>query len=529
MNEEQNDITGRLCVLKIVALVVVAAFSGVVVVVLLIGGQIPRPLPDRRAHRSADLTIVHFNDLDRMYEYNGRGGVARLATVIKSERERNNNVLVTFAGDAISPSLISQSDKGAHMIDLLNQLGLTAMAIGNHEYDFGPKVATERFKEAAFPVLGANNINDNDIIAGASASILVDMGGFKVGIFGLTTGDTEDKSSAGKVRFLPVMEVARKQSMELRNDGADLVIALSHTNLAEDRDLLDQNYVDMVLSGDDHVLQVDCNGGRLFVESGAQAKWVTVIDVYKGSERSTWSASVRIIDTADVDPDAELDKKVREIIAMKYPNFFYEIVTISTKLDSRNEIVRNEEAAIGNLITDAIREANSADIALINGGSIRGDEIYQTGTTLTQGHILTELPFGNPTVVLEVTGHEIVKALENGLSMIGEGAGRFPHISGLKVLYNPNGGVGERVTQVIYNRNPLDCNAKFTLATSKYVAEGNEGYDMFANKAVLNESESHVASQVIDYIARNGSVKYQKEGRVAVDDAGSRDMISNCG
>ena len=78
------------------------------------------------------LTIVHFNDLDRMEEKRGRGGVAKLAAVIEAERQRSDNVLVTFGGDTISPSLMSGFDKGAHMIDLLNRLGLTAMAIGNH-------------------------------------------------------------------------------------------------------------------------------------------------------------------------------------------------------------------------------------------------------------------------------------------------------------------------------------------------------------------------------------------------------------
>ena len=100
-----------------------------------------------------EMTIVHFNDLDRMEESGGQGGVARLAAVIKSERANSDNVLVTFAGDTISPSLMSGFDKGAHMIELLNRLDLTAMAIGNHEYDFGPDVAKQRFAEANFPIL----------------------------------------------------------------------------------------------------------------------------------------------------------------------------------------------------------------------------------------------------------------------------------------------------------------------------------------------------------------------------------------
>ena len=214
------------------------------------------------------MTIVHFNDLDRMEESGGQGGVARLAAVIKSERANSDNVLVTFAGDTISPSLMSGFDKGAHMIELLNRLDLTAMAIGNHEYDFGPEVAKQRFAEANFPILGANSIDtDGEIIDGAMASIMVDVGPFKVGIFGLTTLGTSVKSSPGGVTFRSVEEVAAEQSATLREAGANLVIALAHTDVSEDEALLEQGVVDMLLSGDDHMLRVDFDGDVLFVEA----------------------------------------------------------------------------------------------------------------------------------------------------------------------------------------------------------------------------------------------------------------------
>ena len=103
------------------------------------------------AFAAEKVTIIHFNDLDRMNEKDGRGGVARLASVIDQEREGGGNVLVTFGGDTISPSLMSGLDEGAHMIDLLNRLGLTAMVLGNHEFDFGPEVAKQRISEANFP------------------------------------------------------------------------------------------------------------------------------------------------------------------------------------------------------------------------------------------------------------------------------------------------------------------------------------------------------------------------------------------
>ena len=97
------------------------------------------------------LKIVHFNDLDRMEEDDGKGGVARLAAVVEEVRAGNPHVLVTHGGDSISPSLLSGFDHGAHMIDLFNQIGIDAMAVGNHEFDFGPEVAGRADRRGAVP------------------------------------------------------------------------------------------------------------------------------------------------------------------------------------------------------------------------------------------------------------------------------------------------------------------------------------------------------------------------------------------
>ena len=474
-----------------------------------------------------ELTIVHFNDLDRMEESGGQGGIARLAAVINAERARHDNVIVTFAGDAISPSLMSGFDKGAHMIELLNRLDLTAMAIGNHEYDFGPQVAMQRIAEANFPMLGANNIDsDGEIIDGAQDSIMVDVGPYQVGIFGLTTLGTAVKSSPGSVTFRPVEEVAAEQSAALRDAGAELVIALAHTDTSEDRALLEQGAVDLLLSGDDHQLRVDFSGDVLFAESGEQADWVTVIDLTldeverRGSMRFTWSPAFRVINTARVTPDAELAAAAEFYLDQLSEELDVEIGTTDTELDSRRATIRGKEAAIANLITDAMLAATGADMALTNGGGIRANKIYAPGTTLTRRDILSELPFGNKTVVLQMTGRDIVAAIENGLSQIEDGAGRFPHVAGLAVRYDPGRPAGDRVLAVTRGGAALDLGATFTLATNDYMAGGGDGYGVLAGQARLVDANAGtlMATQVIEYIASQGSVAPVVEGRLqAVD------------
>ena len=473
----------------------------------------------------ARLTIVHFNDLDRMEEKGGRGGVARLAAVIRAERARADNLLVTFAGDAISPSLMSAFDKGAHMIDLLNRLGLGAMALGNHEFDFGPAVARERISEAAFPVLGANNRDaDGEIIDGARASIMIGVGGFKVGMFGLTTVGTAVKSSPGSVTFLPVVDVAAEQARALRDAGADLVIALAHTDADEDAALLAQGAVDILLSGDDHILRIHYDGRILFAESGEQADRVTVIELKldevegRGGRRFAWSPALRVIDTADVAPDPELAAATRVYLDRLSQELDIEIGTTRTGLDSRRMTVRGGEAAIGNLIADAMRLAANADIALTNGGGIRANRTYAPGAVLTRRDILSELPFGNRTIVIEATGRDVIAALEHGLAAIETGSGRFPHISGLEVTYDPARPPGSRVIDVLRDGRRLDPDRTLTLATNEFLGRGGDGYRMFADKRRIVDANAGtlVAAQLIRHIAARGTVAPKIDGRLRI-------------
>ena len=473
--------------------------------------------------KPVELTIVHFNDLDRMEESRGQGGVARLAAVVRAERARNANVLVTFAGDAISPSLMSAIDKGAHMIELLNRIGLTAMAIGNHEYDFGPDVARQRFSEAAFPVLGANNIDpDGKIVEGARASVMVEVGRFKVGIFGLTTVGTAVKSLPGNITFAPVVETAAAQAKRLRAACAHLVVALAHTDVAEDEALLRQEAVDLLLSGDDHRLSLDYDGRVLFAESGQQADWVTVIDLTldevesRGRKRFVWSPAFRAVHTGRVTPDPELAAAVRVYQTRLSRALDVEIGTTETEIDSRRAMVRTRETAIGNLVADAMRLAVGADVALTNGGGIRADKVYPPGTRLTRRDILSELPFGNRTVLLELTGRELRAALENGVSAIEKRSGRFLQVSGLEVVYGPRRPVGARVIEVRHKGAALDPDGTFTVAASDFMAKGGDGYSVFAGKTPIIDARSAklVATQVIDYIAARGAIAPRVEGRL---------------
>ena len=471
----------------------------------------------------AVLTIVHVNDLDRLDGSGDRGGVARLATVVREVRASAPHVLVTHGGDAISPSLLSSFDRGAHMIDLFNQVGFDAMVLGNHEFDFTPAVTAERVAEAGFPILSSNAIEpDGTLVDGVFENLTIKVGPYKVGMFGLTTAVTPMISSSDPVSFRPATEVAAEQARKLRDAGADLVVALAHTGHEEDAALMRQGLVDLLLSGHDHDIKVDLVDGAMFVESGAQAEFVTIVEVAmdtvegRDGPRFVWEPSVRIVNTVSVTPDPELQASVDAYLGGLEQELDVEIGSTAVELDSRRSVVRSRESAIANLFVDAMRAATGADVALTNGGGIRADRVYPPGTTLLRRDIQSELPFGNKTILLEVSGADLLAALENGVSGVEVGAGRFPHVSGMALRFDASKLPGSRIAEVTVGGEPLDPSRTYRLATTDFLGRGGDGYDMFAGAPRLIDAAAGklMAAQVIDAIAAAGEVAPRVESRI---------------
>jgi 2',3'-cyclic-nucleotide 2'-phosphodiesterase (5'-nucleotidase family) len=142
-----------------------------------------------------------------------------------------------------------------------------------------------------------------------------------------------------------------------------------------------------------------------------------------------------------------------------------------------------------------MRAGVGADIAITNGGGIRGDRTYDAGTVLTRKDVLTELPFGNVTVLLELSGADVKAALENGVSQVEKGAGRFPQVSGMSFSYDPAASAGARIDAVKIGGKPLDPAAVYRVATNDYMAGGGDGY------AVLKKGKALIDASGATYMA----------------------------
>ncbi len=467
------------------------------------------------------VTIVHFNDWDRMDERDGRGGFARVAALLAAERVAGHPVVVTHAGDAVSPSLYSVFDQGAHMVGLLNRLGIDAFTPGNHEFDFGPDVAAERFAEASFPVVASNlETEDGDPFPGTVDHVLIEAGDITLGILGLITETTPMVSDAGDTRFRPAPQVAVRVAETLRESGADLVIALAHLGSRADLALAREGVVDLILGGNDHILLAYYDGATAIVQSGSQAERPVAIDLTvtrrtadDGAQTVSWEPQFRFLDTARVTPDPVMAAAMAEIRAAHEAGLDETVAVVETPLDSRRTTVRRREAAIGNLIADALRARFDADVGLMNGGGIRAEREYPAGTTLTRGDVLAELPFNNHAVLLSVTGAELKGAMEVGLSSL-DWAGRFPQIAGMTVTFDPERTAGGRVVELQVGGVPLDPQATYTVATNDFLANGGDGYLMLTGESRRIGAGPLVAQVVIDYLQAVGTVAPAVEGRL---------------
>ncbi len=239
----------------------------------------------------------------------------------------------------------------------------------------------------------------------------------------------------------------------------------------------------------------------------------------KGEKRRIkWWPNFRIIDTASVAPDKAVAKRVGEYQKLLSGELDVSLGTISTPLDSRSAIVRTSETAIGNLITDAMRAAVDADIALINGGGIRGNKLYRPGHLFSRRDVLTELPFRNLTMLFEMRGAQVRKVLENGLSSAEAEFGKFPQISGGRLTAELKRPPGQRITAITINGKPLDDKALYKVATNDYLARGREGYTMFVNarKLIGKNDAKLVANDVMVFIRKNSPLSPKVEGRIVI-------------
>lgn len=498
-----------------------AAFVGLLAVLVLVFAGAARA-------DEARVTFLHFNDIYDFMPNGDSGGMAGLARLVETERAAHPGAVLTFGGDLLSPSVASSVTQGAHMIALLGRLAPVAAVLGNHEFDFGAEVLRRRMAESSFPWLVTNVAEEGgQPFGGGRPQLMVTVNGVKVGLFGILTTETAGLAAGiGGVRFLPEQETARAAVASLRAQGAEVVVALTHQDL--DRDLALARTVagiDLILGGHDHHAVTVEEGDTLVVKAGHDGVYLAAVDLAVERPGPGGKAAVvrpvgwRLVASRNQPPVPEVAALARHYADDLDGALARPLATLTAPLDSRQRVVRGAESSLGDLVADAARDAMGADVALVNGGGLRGDRLYPAGAVLTRGDLLREMPFGNVVMALEVSGEQLRAALEHGVSKVEAGAGRFPQVSGLRFTYDPEAEVGHRVGAVSVGGAPLSPTARYRLATSDYLGRGGDGYAMLAGATVLSGREAGplLVTVTMERAARLGRLAVVPDGRVSAE------------
>lgn len=472
------------------------------------------------------------------------GGIARLKTIIDDTRARykDGNSLLLSAGDNFQGSLYYTTYKSKVVSDFFNQMGFDVVATGNHEFDDGPEEFKKFIEAAEFPIIGGNfDVSRDPSLAGRiKGSIVLDVGGEKIGVIGATTEDTPEIASTGDIEFHDVIQYVRGASEALDAAGVDKIILLSHIGYTVDLDVAAAlPLVDVIVGGHSHTLLSNTAEGAAgpypTLVKNPDGVEVPVVQAnqygkYLGDIAITWDDNGGVTKAegepflidASVTGNEDFKSQLAKLSGPIEELTGQVIGTTTEKLEGSREICRVEECSMGNLLADAILDRvadQGATIAFQNGGGIRSS--IDAGE-ITVGDVLTVLPFSNTLATVQVSGADVIEALENGVSDIENGAGRFAQVAGLKYSYTLAKPAGERVSDVQVKGEgdtwvPIDEDATYTVVTNNYVRGGGDGYETFASGANPYDFGPPLEQVLADYIAKlGGEYTPYLDGRITV-------------
>ena len=471
------------------------------------------------------------------------GGAARLKTAIDQRRAAlsGQNVLLLNAGDNFQGSLFYTTYKGAAEAEFLNDMKFDVMTVGNHEFDDSEDGLATFLDKVKFPVISANVLAADGSKLGdrIKPSLVLDVGGQKIGIVGAVTNDTEEISSPGpKILIADDVQTITAAVEDLKKQGVNKIIALTHVGYPRDLAAIAKiPDVDVVVGGHSHSLlsntdpkaegpyptMVDNPGGYKVpvVQAASYSKYLgdLVVDFDDNGVVKSAKGDPILIDSSFT-PDPAMTARIAEM-AKPIEELRKKVIGSSEgPIDGDRTVCRVEECSMGNLVADAMLDRGKSQgmsIAIQNGGGLRASI---DGGDVTQGEVITVLPFQNTLATFQLTGADIRKALENGLGKIEEGAGRFPQVSGLKYSYDKTKPAGNRLVSVEAKEGdafvPLDDAKTYGVVTNNYMRAGGDGYSIFATAGKnAYDFGPDLADVTADYIAAHSPYKPYTDGRVS--------------
>ena len=466
------------------------------------------------------VTILAVNDVYRVegVDAGEHGGLARLRTLRADLEEEAPDLLVLHAGDFLFPSLLSSAYRGAQMIDVLNLLDgepggfdeRLFVVFGNHEFDrasLGDAAMLDaRVEESEFTWLGTNvrfaaGDDGRPLVAAENLvpTALVEANGVTVGIFGITT---DVKHPAYVESFGDRVAVARESARRLRQAGAEVVVALTHQTVNEDRAMLEAlaagERPDLVVGGHEHEV-TEGEGGEVFVlKADAEARTASVIEIVPGAAGAPAATRHRFVPLdSGVEPDPEVAARVDEWLARHDREYCAaagepagclaeELALARTDLVAEELEIRRFETNFGDWIADRALAAyrdQGADLAFVNAGSIRLNQDVPAGTWVTRRHVEELFPYPGELELLEIDGATLQAVLDHAVSDW-TGVGWWLQVAGLAFRHDPAAGTASDLTLLAADGpRPIRPDDRLRVVTGSYLVDPSgdqDGYTMLS-------------------------------------------------
>jgi 2',3'-cyclic-nucleotide 2'-phosphodiesterase (5'-nucleotidase family) len=476
----------------------------------------------------AHLTIMHTNDthahLDNMPSR------CTLITRARSEKAQSDELLLD-AGDVFSGTPYFSLYKGQADLWFMKYLKYDAMCLGNHEFDKGNSVLEDFVKNADFPVLCANFDFSRAGALGRQVQpwVIIERGRHKYGVFGLTTEETAEISKPGpEIIINDHITWAKKAVAYFQSKGVNKIIALTHIGYDEDIRLAGLvEGIDIIIGGHSHTapdvypLVVNkFSAPTVVVQAGCFKHFLGRFSVdfdSNGVIVNKASGQLTAVDNT-VPADETAAKKLAEYkepisVLMKKAAGCTQVA-----LDGESDHVRTTETNLGNLVADAVLDRGryiNAVIGLVNGGGIRSS--IPAGD-ISIGQIYEVLPFDGYLVSADISGKQLLGALENAVSQVEGVKGRFLQVAGLRFKWDGSAAPGKRVISAEVNTvdgyKAVEADKVYRVVTLDYVASGGDGFtDIKAAASQINLAFP-LTDVVAEYLNLHSPVNPQVEGRI---------------
>ncbi|PSC76623.1 Trifunctional nucleotide phosphoesterase [Micractinium conductrix] len=405
-------------------------------------------------------------------------------------------------GDCLNPSLMSAFTRGEQMVPVLNSIGVHAAAVGNHDFDFGVERLQQHMHNFRFPWLLSNVLSaqTGQPLGGAHRSLILDWHGVKVGLMGLVEREwllTIPSVEERDIVFLDFCDEGRRLAAQLAAEGAELIVALTHMRTPNDLVLAGAvPEIQLLLSGHDHHYEITESAphGTLVFKSGTDFRELSLLHINVPASlaerpRVEWE---RINVTSAVPEDPEVAAIVQGYLDLMGTKMDEPMGWSHTPLDARFDVVRRQESNLGSLFADICRISLGADAAFFNGGTIRSDQVHAAGQLLMRDFV-SMLPFTDELVLLELSGSDILTALETGVGSFPALEGRFLQVSGVTFAFDSDRPAGSRIVpgSVTVGGEPLELERRYKVATKAYLRGGKDGFESLKAANVLVDGETN--------------------------------------